>query len=130
MNRHERRVAKAKARKVPLGHIINARIGRCLMAGEARLKYYACGKEAKEWPWHGSHALMGYGIAEIEESGQAVIRVPLCETCFNTEDIEQHLVRRVLQAPDMEFKDGGEASVEHILEISAALSEKEDATQH
>jgi hypothetical protein len=117
-----------------LGAIVNVAIGRCVVAVESKWQCFACGKEAKDWAWPDGPALLGYGIAMIQtvQAGQvlAQAQVPLCETCFNSDDVSHVITKKVWNAPDLEFSDGGEATLEHVLEIGAALSERQDATEH
>ena len=127
MNRHERR--KAKARKD--GFVVNISLGRWLMAAdsEAKVECFACGNEAKDWNWPGGPALLGYGLAEIQE-GDRSEQVPICESCFSSDDPTSALVRKWLNAPDLEISEGGEATAEHVANIASAMSEKDDATKH
>jgi hypothetical protein len=121
MNRHKRRRAKA----LKVGSVVNIHWGRCLMAGEAEVTCFACGGEAKDWPWLGGPALLGYGLAEIH-SGEATMQVPICEACFSSPDGNDAVARKVFGAPDMQITDGGYASPEEV----AALAEKQSAVEH
>jgi hypothetical protein len=127
-NRHERRAAKARGM---LGAVVRVNIGRCLMNGETKLKCFTCSNEAKDWAWPDGPALLGYGIAIIEASNSdQVAQVPLCESCYNSDDVSNVITRKVLKAPDLEISEGGEATLEHVLEIAAAESERPNATEH
>jgi hypothetical protein len=53
-----------------------------------------------------------------------------CETCFNSDDTDDVIVRKVLQAPDMEISEGGKATPKPVREFAAAVSELQDATEH
>ena len=126
MNRHERR--KAKAGRKP-GFVVNISFGRCLMAGESKVECFACGNEAKDWNSPGGPALLGYGLAEIQE-GDRSEQVPICESCFSFDEAGSSIVRKWLNAPDLKITEGGEATAEHVANIASALSEKDDATKH
>jgi hypothetical protein len=121
MNRHERRAAK-KARSCP-GLVVNINFGRLLPPAPAEaIECGACGKQ-----------VVPYGIAEIQGNQckcTPCAVLPLCETCFCTDPTSDVLIQKIWKAPDLEIQDGGEASMQHILEISAALSERHDATEH
>src|SRR5437763_16655429 len=111
MNRLERRAAK-KAR-IARGLVVNIRIGCCRMTEDGKIECFACGKEAAAFTWPGGPAALGYGIAEIQGNQcdcKPCAQVPLCETCFHAEDVTRVIMRKVWNAPDLEFQDGGQAS--------------------
>ena len=125
MNGHERR------RRGRVGAGVEMRFGRCVMEGDAKLVCFACGEEAKDWSWADGPALLGYGLAEIEE-GKRSEQVPICERCYYSESsTSDAIMRKWWNTPDLKITKGGEATTEHDVEaIASALSEKNDATAH
>jgi hypothetical protein len=115
--------------------VLVIRIGRCLMDGESKLECFACSKEAEDWPWPDGPALKGYGLAEIQINQQGNQQVPICESCFNSGDVSDTVARKVLQAPDLEFTNGGEVgSIDEVHKIADAMAEQRatnnPATKH
>jgi hypothetical protein len=116
MNRHQRR----RAAKLKVGDIVDGSVGRCLMNGETMPHCWLCHGPAPDWPWPGGPVKLGYGFARIN-GGQPM---PLCEACFNEyPEVSNRIARKVMG--DMQIHECGEASAEHILEVAAALAEKD-----
>jgi len=127
MNRRERR------RAAKLGDIVEIKFGRVVFdikPGEdtSRDVCFVCGKPATAWlvPEAGAGPIpegsMAHGFASI--NGQIVL---LCEECFNTEKISNAIMRKYLNAPNMEISEGGTyENIDEIREIADAIKERDD----
>jgi hypothetical protein len=91
------------------------------MNGETVPQCYACNKPAPDWEWPNGPAKLGYGFADI--NGQ--VRVPVCQTCWNSEDDADAIVRKFLNSPDLQFEEGGELD-----DVLDALQDKATNTTH
>jgi hypothetical protein len=110
MNRHERRaLAKRNVTFVDYGHLSERDQNYGLP-----VECYVCG-----FPHH------ALGLARITDS-QETIHVPLCEPCLGSDDRANTVIRKFLNAPDLEISEGGEATTEQVL----AVADKRDATEH
>jgi hypothetical protein len=69
------------------------------------------------------HAALG--LARITHDN-ATTDVPLCEACLVSEQKEDVVFRKFLNAPDLAITEGGEATTEQVI----ALAEKQDTTEH
>jgi hypothetical protein len=65
------------------------------------------------------------GIARIEDAS-GTICVPLCESCFAAKERGDALMRKYLNAPDLEVSKGAAATAEQVL----AMAEKQTDTEH
>jgi hypothetical protein len=54
----------------------------------------------------------------------------VCEACFTSDDTPNVIARKVMGVIDLKISEGGEASREQVRNIAAALSERQDATEH
>lgn len=64
-----------------------------------------------------------FGLARIYDTSGTIDTVPLCEPCLADDEC---VLRKFLNAPDLEIIDGGEATTEQVL----ALVEKQDVAEH
>jgi hypothetical protein len=69
-------------------------------------------------------------LARIQNESD-IAHVPLCASCYRAADngdtyTKNLLIRKYLNAPDLEISEGGEATTEQVL----AVAEKQDATEH
>jgi hypothetical protein len=87
------------------------------------LQCFVCNGAAATWPWPDGPEQLAYGCISVNGSD---IR-PICEACFNDPDT---IGPKLLGAPDMVVKDGGEASPEEIREIAVAIRERDDSNVH
>jgi hypothetical protein len=65
------------------------------------------------------------GIARIETKKNTIL-VPLCEPCLNSADENDAVIRQFLNSPELNIKEGGEATPEQLI----ALADKQSATEH
>jgi hypothetical protein len=110
MNRHERRKSKVKDVVLIDYGTIN------LQSRGADVDCYVC--DAK-------HKMMK---AASITANKSITVVPLCEKCFNLRKENSAIIRKFLNSPDLEVRDGVELSSEQI----AALTDRQDtdATEH
>jgi len=113
-NRCARRAPKAR------GFHLFVSIGRCWIDEGVKPKCFACGNEAEDWPWPNGPAELAHGYAQIG-TGKQDYSVPICETCLNSADVDDVIVRKVLNMAEFDISKGAEA-------IAAALSERYAAT--
>jgi hypothetical protein len=117
MNRRERR----KASKLQRGSVVNVSVGRIAAEPGLKLKCYACGNDATEWPWPNGPAPTGYGVAEV--NGE---RFALCEPCCYNSDTPNVIARRFMNAPNVEIRDMGKVDSD----VFDAIIERGDTTEH
>ena len=122
MNRRKRRKA------MKLGQVITTSLGRGKLGGEPKyVECYACGGEAKEWPWQTGAA---YGFVMIEGiEAEGIIRM-LCEACHGRPDISDIIFRKITGASDCAIQQGGEATPEQVQEIAETIAEQDGRTKH
>jgi hypothetical protein len=66
------------------------------------------------------------GVARIIQEGASPVYVPLCEACLVADKKGNAVLRKFLNAPDLEIAEGGSATTEQVL----ALGEKQGTTEH
>jgi hypothetical protein len=73
---------------------------------------YVCDQPAPAWPWPDGPVAMACGAALINDDGP----VPLCEACFVAgRTTVNSIVRKFLNAPDLEIADGGHVSTTRVI---------------
>ena len=118
--------------------VIETSIGRCYCPvteeEQSKLKCFACGEEAKPWPWSGGPEGMGHSIVRVTcHCGRCSkpLDYPLCERCCaNSDDVNHVIVRIVLNAPDLEIKKGGSYSSIETLKRDIASVPPEGSSKH
>ena len=110
-----------------LGDIVEIKLGRVVFdikPGDdvSRDICFVCGNPATAWsyPQRGG---MAHGFASI--NGQIEL---LCEDCFNTEEkTSGAIIRKYLNAPNMEISEGGTYDdIDELREIADAIKERGD----
>jgi hypothetical protein len=126
MNRRARRAISGTNHAAKLGSVINMDFGR--INSPLSTEQVECGACRKHDGF--------YGIAVITEiqpnkhTSKLIDVLPLCEACFCADQKQDVLIRKLWKAPDLVIHNGGQASMEHILEIAAVVAEKDKATEH
>jgi hypothetical protein len=99
MNRKERR----RAGKMSRGTAINVTMGRIVMNGlddAVDVTCDVCRNPAPAWEWKGG---LAHGVAKLESTEGTGMFI-VCRSCFeNSDDTEEKLVCRHLNAPGLEF---------------------------
>ena len=125
-NHNERQKKGREAKEIRPGLIINIKIGR--LTFQPPTEQVACGACC--------HQEKLYGMAEITEiptnqrTCKLIAILPLCEACFYADQTERVLIRKIWKGTDIEIQNWGRASIEHILQFAAAVSEKHGAKEH
>jgi hypothetical protein len=121
MNRKERR------RRAKRGDIVEIKLGRVVFdikpaEDTSRDICYVCGKSATAWSYPEKGG-MAHGFADI--NGRIVL---LCESCFDTEKTTDAIMRKYVNAPNLEISKGGTyESVEQLRhDLANAAKERGD----
>ena len=112
----------AKLKNPQIKAVVIISLGRVEISAD-KYNCFACDNRA--YPLTDGKLANEYGAAQIKFDGKTVTRF-LCEGCFNSKDIPDAIARKILDAPDMSFSDGGTATLEQV----TALSEKSGAIEH
>jgi hypothetical protein len=115
------------AKAFKFGDMVEVKLGRVVFdikPGDdtSRDTCYVCGKPATAWPYpEKGGTAHGFAMINGERS------VLLCEQCFSSDEQRTAIMRKYLNAPNLEVKKGGTyKDIEELRPIAQAFAERGD----